>query len=68
VYINYLKEIIIHHILPCAINISLEYFQQGWKEKETTTKGGHSNEKGRTSRTTTPIWTIRSSQQSIVLL
>jgi hypothetical protein len=45
VYINYLKEIIIHHILPCAINISLEYFQQVWKKKETTTKGGHSNEK-----------------------
>jgi hypothetical protein len=24
------------------------------EKKETTTKGGHSNEKGRTSRTTTP--------------
>jgi hypothetical protein len=41
------KEIIIHHILPCAINISLEYFQYVWKEKDTTTKGGHSNERER---------------------
>jgi hypothetical protein len=41
------KEIIIHLLLPCAINISLEYFQWVWKEKESTIKGGHSNEKGR---------------------
>ena len=45
VYIS--KEIILHHILPCAINISLKYFQWVWKEKETTTKGRHSNERGR---------------------
>jgi hypothetical protein len=32
--------------------MSLEYFQLVWKEKETNTKGGHSNEKERTSRTT----------------
>jgi hypothetical protein len=33
VYIPYLKEIILHHILPCAINISLEYFSINLEEK-----------------------------------
>jgi hypothetical protein len=41
------KEIILHHILSCAINISLEYFQEVWKGNVTPTEGGHSNEKGR---------------------
>jgi hypothetical protein len=31
------------------------------EKKKTNIKGGHSNEKERTSRTTTPTWTIRSS-------
>jgi hypothetical protein len=46
-YVYFLsKEIILRYILPCAINIFLEYFQQVWKEKEATAKGGLSNERG----------------------
>jgi hypothetical protein len=41
------KEIILHLILPCAINISLEYFSISLEEKETTTKRGHSYERER---------------------
>jgi hypothetical protein len=41
------KKTISHHIPTCAINIFLEYFQQVWKEKETTTKGGHLHERER---------------------
>jgi hypothetical protein len=64
IYIPYLKEIILHHVLPYAINISLKYFQWVWKEKETTTKGGHSNEKGKHQEQQHQNWIIRPSKQS----